>query len=352
MKPEWKSFIEHAGAEFGEDRILSFGNPDQERRIVTSGSILCDLSHYGLISIYGDDAVTFLQGQFTNDISVVDTTQSQLSSYCNPKGRMLANFRIFKRDETLYISLPYELHESILTRLRMYLMRSKATLEDAGDALMRFGLNGPEADQQLQTITGEVPLQVNDVTQYNNCSIIRCHGTTPRFEIYGLIDDMQQLWQALDVNAAPVGAGIWEWLNIQAGIPVITASTSEAYVPQMANMDIIEAINFKKGCYTGQEIVARMHYLGKLKRRMYHVTIDTKEAPKSGDNLFTEKSTAGTGTGTIVSAELNAEGSYDALAVLQIKDAENEVLKLHDAKGPSVTMAALPYSLESSQETG
>ena len=351
MKSEWKSFIEHAGAEFGKDRVLSFGNPDQERRIINSGNILCDLSHYGLISIYGDEAEHFLQGQFTSDISQVNATHSQLGSYCNPKGRMLANFRIFKRDETLYITLPYELHESILGRLRMYLMRSKATLEDAGDALMRFGFNGPEAEQQLQAIAGEIPQQVNDVVQYNNCTIIRIHGTIPRFEIYGLLDDMQQLWQALDVNAAPVGAGIWEWLNIQAGVPVITSDTSEAYVPQMANMELLDAVNFKKGCYTGQEIVARMHYLGKLKRRMYHVTIDTKEAPSPGDNLFTEKSAAGTGTGTIVSAELNAEGQYDALAVLQIKDAENEPLKLHDVKGPVVTVAELPYSLESSQET-
>ena len=344
MKIEWQKFLKDAGAEFLDNRVDSFGNLTRERQIIHSGNTLCDLSHYGLIAAYGEDTVDFLQGQFTNDVTEVNESHSQLSAYCTPKGRMLANFRIFKRGETLYLMLPYPLLEPVLTRLRMFVMRSKVTLEDASDALMQFGFSGPEAEAQLKTITGSIPCDINDCIQYDNYSIIRTHGTEPRFEIYGDLDAMRQLWQSLDVDATPVGAHIWELLNIRAGIPVIVPETVEAFVPQMANISLIGAINFKKGCYTGQEIVARMHYLGKLKKRMYHISVECNEAPKAGDKIFAENTTAGSGTGTIVSAEQNADGDYEALAVIQIADVEGGALQLHDAEGPVVGVLGLPYA--------
>ena len=344
MKIEWQNFLEDAGAEFLDNKVESFGNQSQERQIVHSGNTFCDLSHYGLIAAYGEDTVNFLQGQFTNDIAQVDETHSQLSSYCTPKGRMLTNFRIFKQGETLYLSLPQPLLEPVLNRLRMFVMRSKVTLEDASDALMRFGFNGPDADKQLKAITDSIPENVNDSVQCDDCSIVRTHGIDPRFEIYGQLDAITKLWQSLDVNATAVGSHIWQLLNIQAGIPVIVPETVEAFVPQMTNMGLIDGINFKKGCYTGQEIVARMHYLGKLKKQMYRISVETNEAPKAGDKIFAENSTAGTGTGVVVSAEMNADGKFEALAVIQIADANNQTLKLHDASGPVVEILELPYA--------
>jgi folate-binding protein YgfZ len=349
MKPEWKDFLINAGAEFSDTKVESFGNPERERQIVHSGDTICDLSHYGLIAAYGEDAETFLQGQFTNDINHVDLDHSQLSSFCTPKGRMLANFRVFKRNETWYLSLPYELVEPTLSRLRMFVMRSKVTLENADDAMIRFGLNGPKAADLLKDILGPIPEDIDTVTQHGNYTILRVAGSEPRFEIYGLLESMTRLWQSLDVDAAPVGASIWELLNIKAGIPFIVAQTSEAFVPQMANMELINGVDFKKGCYTGQEIVARMHYLGKLKRRMYRINIETDQAPMPGDSLYAEESKGGTGTGTIVNAQQQADGSYDALAVIQITDAENQSLRLHDATGPEIKILDLPYSLTEEQ---
>lgn len=349
MKTEWENFLKNAGAELLDNKVESFGNPERERQVIHSGSTICDLSHYGLIAAYGEDTVDFLQGQFTNDVAQIDDSHSQLSSYCTPKGRMLANFRIFKHGETLYISLPQPLLEPVLNRLRMFVMRSKVTLEDASDAMMRFGLNGPNAEQQLEQITKSVPKEINEAIQFENYSIVRSHGSEPRFELYGQLDAITHLWQSLDVDATPVGAAIWELLNIQAGIPVIVPETCEAFVPQMANMALIDGINFKKGCYTGQEIVARMHYLGKLKKRMYRISVECNEAPKAGDKIFAENSTAGTGTGTVVSAEQTADGNFEALAVIQIADAESQVLKLHDATGPVVEILELPYSFEQAE---
>ncbi|NNL07380.1 MAG: folate-binding protein YgfZ [Gammaproteobacteria bacterium] len=346
MKSEWKEFLQNAGAEFQNDCVDSFGNPERERRIAHTGDLFCDLSHFGIISAYGDDAAEFLQAQFTNDINQVDEAHSQLSALCSPKGRMLCNFRIFRREHTYYLLLPYELLEAALSRLRMFVLRSRVTLEDASDALIGIGASGNKIVEHLCDIVGGLPGNVDESIEYKDFTIVRVAGVVPRFEIYGLLEAMKKLWQALDVHASPVGADVWELLNIRAGIPVITAGTIDAFVPQMANMQMVNGVSFTKGCYPGQEIVARMHYLGKLKRRMYRIGFDAQQAPETGTRLVTETSTESQDIGTILSAQKNPDGNYDALAVIQTRDAENSQLKLGDTNGPDVTVLDLPYSFD------
>ena len=351
MKLEWKEFLQNAGAEFNEDCVASFGNPERERRIAHTGELFCDLSHFGIIAAYGEDATEFLQAQFTNDISQVDETHTQLSALCSPKGRMLCSFRIFRREQTYYLVLPYELLEAALSRLRMFVLRSRVTLEDASDALIGIGASGNKMVEQLANISGSLPQNVDDAIEFKDYTIIRVAGLTPRYEIYGLLEAMKKLWQALDVHATPVGADVWELLNIQAGIPVITAASIDAYVPQMANLHLVNGVSFTKGCYPGQEIVARMHYLGKLKRRMYRIGFDAREKPATGTPLVTESSTESQDIGTILSAQQSPDGKYEALAVIQTQDAENSKLKLGDASGPDVSVLELPYAFED-QPTG
>ncbi|MGD2160874.1 MAG: folate-binding protein YgfZ [Gammaproteobacteria bacterium] len=346
MKHEWKEFLQNAGAEFEDDCVATFGNPERERRIIHTGDLFCDLSHFGIIAAYGDDAAEFLQAQFTNDINQVDETHSQLSALCSPKGRMLCNLRIFRREQTYYLVLPYELLEAALSRLRMFVLRSRVTLEDASDALMGIGASGNKMVEHLGDSVGKLPENIDEAVEYQDYTIIRVAGVVPRYEIYGLLEAMKKLWQTLDVHATPVGANIWELLNIQAGIPVITAASIDAYVPQMANMQLINGVSFTKGCYPGQEIVARMHYLGKLKRRMYRIGFDAREKPATGTPLVTESSTASQDIGAILSAQQNPDGNYEALAVIQVNDAENSKLMLGDASGPEVTILDLPYAFE------
>ena len=350
MKSEWKEFLQNAGAEFDNDCVATFGNPERERRIAHTGDLFCDLSHFGIIAAYGEDAAEFLQSQFTNDINQVDEAHSQLSALCSPKGRMLCNFRIFLRDQTYYLVLPYELLEAALSRLRMFVLRSRVTLEDASDALMGIGASGNKMIEQLCDIAGTLPENIDDAIEYDGYTIIRVAGVVPRFEIYGLLEAMKKLWQALDVHATPVGADVWELLNIQAGMPVITAATIDAFVPQMANMQLINGVSFTKGCYPGQEIVARMHYLGKLKRRMYRVGFAAHDIPEAGTRLVTDTSSESQDIGTLLSVQQNPDGNYDALAVIQTGDAENSTLKLGDAKGPEVTVLDLPYSFDDQAE--
>lgn len=346
MKAEWKSFLENAGAVIENGLVSNFGNIQREQRIITTGNIIVDLSHLGLISAHGDDTETFLQGQLTNDVSLVNEDTSQLSGFCTPKGRLLAIMRLFRKGDSTYLQLPTELLEPVIKRLRMYVLASEVTLEDAGCNFTRIGVSGPEADVKLKEVIGEIPANPDEVVNINGVIILRVPGIHPRFEIIGDTDAIANIWDSLDVHAAPVGSGAWRLLDILAGIPAVYEQTSEAFVPQMANMHFLNGVSFKKGCYTGQEIVARMQYLGKLKRRMYRCHIDTNELPQPGAALFAENDTSGQGTGKIVDAQPSADEGIDALAVIQISSAENEVIHLGDTHGPILEFAELPYPVE------
>ena len=232
MKPEWRAFLTDAGAEFDDGRVAHFGNDERERRVVTTGDVICDLSHWGLIAAHGDEAGQFLQGQFSNDLLSLDANTSQMNSYCTPKGRMLANFRVFLRGESYYLRLPRDMVEPVLKRLRMFVLRSRVTLEDADDALVRMGISGPDAAGELEAALGQAgPEAVNGVIHAGEITAIRVSGPHPRFECYGELEPMMQLWQKLNVRCAPVGSGPWALLDILAGIPTVTPATSERSWP-------------------------------------------------------------------------------------------------------------------------
>lgn len=344
MKPEWKAFLEDAGAEWDVERetIVSFGNAERERRLTTQGEVLCDLSHKGLIAAYGEEAESFLQGQLTNDVQAVSSERSQLSAYCTPKGRMLAIFRLFHREETYYLRLPREILEATLKRLRMYVLRSKVTLEEASDALVRFGVAGPQAAERLAELMGSVPAEIDGVVSTGEVSLLRVPGIHPRYELYGELEAMQALWSKLNVHAAPVGAANWDLLELLAGIPTIYPETVEAFVPQTANLELVNGLSFHKGCYPGQEIVARSQYLGKIKRRMYRVDIACTELPRPGDELFGERSEEA--IGRLVDTQRHPEGGCAALAVLQ-SERSGELLRTRS--GDSARLVELPYALVS-----
>lgn len=350
MKSEWKEFLLNKGAEVLDDSsVQSFGNEALELSIVTTGDIFADLSHLGLIGVQGEEAATFLQGQFTGDVRQVNEQHSQLSAYCSPKGRMLASFRLFARGEAYYLSLPRPLLEPTLKRLRMFVLRAKATLEDASDSLVRLGFSGPKAEAQLRDYLGTVPENIDDVVQAKDLTVIRVPGPHQRYEIHGEVEPMKKLWTVLDVRAAPVGRGPWELLDIRAALPVVYEQTADAFVPQMTNLQLLGGVNFKKGCYTGQEVVARMQYLGKLKRRMYRARVEAPERPQPGDGLFAADS-GGQSAGKVVNAQPSPDGGYELLAVVEISSRDQHQLHLGSAGGPVLEFLDLPYAFSSDSE--
>ncbi len=326
MTDKWRAFLQDAGAEFSDNEhwmIDHYGNPVRERQLVLNGTALYDLNHYGIIRVNGADAASFLQGQFSNDISLVNHTNSQLSAYCTPKGRVLTMLRIVMFKDDYLLLLPQTLLPRILKRLQMYIMMSKVKLNHVNNDLVVLGLSDPDANIELTKWISLIPDEVNLSCSTASVTTIRVHSHNPRYIIIATPDKAKSLWSDLNINAAPVGAIPWKLLDILAGIPEITTATTETQVPQMLNLDRIGAISFKKGCYPGQEIVARMHYLGKLKKRMYRLHFSPGTTIKPGAELFSPDGRADEAVGNIISCAPHPEGYVCALAVCQTKIADN-----------------------------
>ncbi|MDH4133781.1 MAG: folate-binding protein YgfZ [Gammaproteobacteria bacterium] len=341
--PEWQDFLSANRAHIENGRVSDFGDPAAERTAAANGNIIADLSHYALLRAQGPEARDFLQGQLSNDLRTLDNSHAQLSSYCNPKGRMLAVLRLFQRGEDIYLALPVSIAEGILKRLRMFVMRAKVKLEEER-SLVHFGISGPDVEPLLITALGQIPASSDESAFVNDVTIIRLAGPSPRFVIIAPFERARELWVSLAEKNTPVGTGPWAWLDIQAGVPVVLPETSEEFVPQMANLDLINGVSFKKGCYPGQEIVARMHYLGKLKQRMLRMHADTDSAPRPGEKLYA-KSFGDQAAGTVVMAEPSPAGGSDILAVVQIEPARQNELHLSSTDGPHLAATPLPYSI-------
>jgi folate-binding protein YgfZ len=351
MNSEWQKFLNEAGARFADGRVAHFGEPTTEPEAAVNANILADLSHLGLIEATGEDVLDFLQGQLSNDVRLVNTTHSQLSAHCTPKGRALTNFRLFMREEAYFLRMAAGLLEPALKRLRMYVLRSKVVLEDRSDELARFGLSGPDAEQLLKGSLGDAPAEVEAALSSDGVTAVRIPGPHPRFELYGSPERLGALWQRLAEKARPVGEDAWQLLDIYAGIPTLFPETTEAFVPQMINMHAIDGVSFRKGCYPGQEVVARMQYLGKLKRRMYRAHVDAEQRPAPGTALFSEGSESGQGAGKVVDARPAPKGGFELLAVTPISEVEaGHTLQLGDASGPVLRLEELPYEVPTSKE--
>lgn len=310
MVGEWRQFLCEQGARFDGGRVIDFGDPVLERAQVFHGNIIADLSHYGLIEVTGKDAETFLAAQFTSDVRQVSESTSQLSAWCTAKGRVLAVFRIFQRAGAYYLLLPGELLEVILRRLRMYILRSDVRLADASSTLVRIGLSGP-------ALPGSLTIVISD------------QGAA------------KKLWLDRQENAIPTGAGPWTLLEIMAGIPSVHPKTAEAFLPQMLNLEALGGVCFSKGCYPGQEIIARLQYRGQLKRRMYLGLADTARIPEPGDEVVSSDSEETQNVGTVVAAERHPQGGAALLAVLEIGAAQGK-LCLYEPGGPALILQSLP----------
>jgi len=339
MNNDWNTFLKSHSASITDGDWVDF-----EQSTQTTASALCDLSHLGLIRIAGKDSVDFLQGQFTNDIRELTAEKYQLNGYCNPKGHMLANGWFFRRGDEIFFQLPRVTLPAVLKRLSMFVLRSEVKLTDASDELIRIGLVGSEAERQLGTITSDLPSASQQVIQTENLTIIRLPGTVPRFEIIGAEPAIEKSWQQLAEQAQLTSSSFWALQDIQAGIPTVYPATVEAFIPQMVNMQLLNGISFAKGCYCGQEIVARTQHRGTLKRRMYLAHINGNQKPTAGDELFSHSAEHGKSAGIVVNAQAAPEGGFDALVMVQIVCFEANDIHFKDPAGEKLHFCELPYS--------
>jgi folate-binding protein YgfZ len=357
MELSWKTHLETMDAIINENTVIHFGDPDTELKNIHSNKVtIADLSHYSLIKISGSEAQSFLQSQFSNDVSHVSESQAQLNSYCSPKGRVLVIFNLFQIGSDYFLQLPEALLDSILKRLTMFKMRADVDLTDVTNSIQCIGISGLQAETILKTNFTKVPnshfecITVQDDFQ-NSVSLIRISNESntqaqPRFLLFAEPESLISFWRKNTNNLQAVGYAPWSLLDIQAGIPTINTETVEAFIPQMINLQLINAVSFKKGCYPGQEIVARTQYLGKLKKRMYLLTSDYEQIIEPGTDLSTTEASDDQSKGKIVNCQLNQNGGIDALAVLQINSINQGNVIVKSSPNIIFSIQELPYSFD------
>jgi tRNA-modifying protein YgfZ len=305
------------------------------------------LEHLGIIRVTGADAASFLQGQLTNDVALLNMNESRLAAFCSAKGRMQASFTVYKRtavDEAqstpdIYMVCSRDILATTLKRLSMFVMRAKAKLTDVTAEFNIYGLAGNAI--------------ISIATQAINTPTIGIFGTSIVIALRPALGQTRALCITPVVDSAPLGESLpselWNWGEVQAGIATITTPVVEAFVPQMLNYESVGGVNFKKGCYPGQEVVARSQFRGTLKRRAYIVHIDTTDSqPFVSQEVFHE-SDAEQPCGTVVQVATNPSGDsstgYSAIVSMQVSAAEGGKLSLGSATGANITLLPLPYPL-------
>lgn len=326
----WQPFLIAQGARIDAQHYAHFNPSSAENR-------LFDLSALGLIAVSGEDAQAFLQGQLTNDIKQVDTG-AQLTGYCTAKGRLLALFYAWQTETTLTLQCPRAMVPDLVKRLRMFVLRSKVLIEDVSEQFVCMGLAGPA----LQTLTPGIPDTPHGVAHNQQGTLIRLpeNGGLPRAQAIVPVALAQAQWQQFASLYTPSNTDAWDALEIQAGIPQVYPETKEQFVPQMLNLDALGGINFKKGCYTGQEIVARTHYLGKVKRRTLIAQLPvTTTTLHAGDTLLDAQQQE---AGQLVRVAPDGNNGWWVLAECRLDAKEAGVIT---CQGQALSFAALPYTL-------
>ena len=336
MNPLWRSFLESCEAVFADasPELLHFGDAADELKTAQQRTVLVPLTHLGLIEARGDDAKSFLHSQFTSDVNHLAADAAQHSAWCTAKGRMQASFLLWRQEESYQLVLATDLQEAVQKRLQMFVLRAKVKLASLNEETILLGLAGPQAAEALADAALPCPAEPMRTVGAAGVTVLRLDAR--RFVVAAPQAAMAALWQKLTVKARPAGLPVWRWLDIQAGLPLVTAATREEFVPQMADFEKIGGVSFHKGCYPGQEIVARTQYLGKVKRHLYRLT--SGELLQAGADLHSPDNPDQT-CGKVVSAAPAPEGGFIALAVVQANFADN--LRLGSLNGPPVQAVAV-----------
>ena len=345
MTTQWKKFLINNGASLQHNFVKDFGKPEDEAKAALSKNIIMDLSYFAIVEISGSDAEEFLHGLFTSDIKKLDDECFQFSAWCNPKGRVLANFIVVKLGEIYYLILPDDLKAQFIKKLQIYILRSEVSISDHSSELIRLGILAKDIEHLMMIgITDSVREQPSKVIKHHDLIIIALPGKESRMFIFGPEQQARQLWQKLAEDFLSVGSQYWQLHDILSGIAWISEQSSESFLPQTLNLDCLDGVSLNKGCYTGQEIIARMHYRGKLKQRMFLANIKSAIQPETGAKLYSQHVVQS--VGMIINAARYAEKDYQVLVAVDMDQASDDNVHLHDASGPLLNFHALPYPIE------
>jgi len=310
---------------------------------MTASVFFTELNHEGILAVRGVDAAKFLQGQLTCNLSYLNAESASLGARCTPKGRMTSSFRIVAEADGYLLAMAGDLLESQLTDLKKYAVFSKTSLSDDSAQWARFGLSG--AGALLAELGLALSGQADQVARHDG--LIAIDLGHDRVELWVSAPRAAELGERLAAQLPHGNLNDWLLGQVRAGVGQVFGATRELFIPQMINLQAVGGVSFKKGCYTGQEIVARMQYLGRLKRRLHRLALDGSDLPEPGQELFSPVHS--TSVGEVVLAARAAEG-VELLAVLQDDAVSDGRVRLGEAEGQPLRLLDLPYTLDSDRE--
>jgi folate-binding protein YgfZ len=337
----WARFVAAAGIE-GDPEIAGDAR-FTAARAAESGELLCALDERAVLDIHGDQAFDFLQGQFTSDLREASDSHSPLSAYCNVKGRVLATFRIHRRDERWLLVTHRGVARALADRLRVYRMRARVDIEE-DDSLVVLAVAGARVSRALEASTGALPDEPRTTRYHDELIVTRAEGPGERYELLADPSTAAEIWHSL-VRAAVVGTSdSWRLTEIRSGVTFVEPATSEAFLPQMLGLDALGAVSFRKGCFPGQEVVARTEHLGRVRRKLYRarcvVPPDTLRAGSPLRALSSEgRESDG---GTVVAAAAESSGGTELLAVIPEDTARSGAIHPESAPRAALELLALP----------
>lgn len=310
MNALWQKWIEMHGGSLTDSGELQLPGEQEQIAAVRQGNAWTPLTDYGLLRISGEDAATFLQGQFSNDVRLLDDgQQAQYGSYSTAKGRMLASFLLWRQGDLYYLMLSRDLVADTVKRLSMFVLRAKVKIVDVSDEMALLSVLGSQTESLLGL--DSLPTLVGAVSVIDGLTLIRM-GDGALLAV-GEADVLRPLCERLN-PATAVGSNAWRLLDLCAGVVWVRAANKEGFVPQMANMDVIGAVSFTKGCYPGQEVVARAQYRGQIKRHLYRIT--SAQPLAAGDELISAE-TGEQAIGLLADVCQLSGNEWQALAVVQ-----------------------------------
>ena len=292
------------------------------------------LTHLGVIHARGADATKFLQGQLTNDVAGLGPNEARLAGFCSAKGRLQASFIVWKAaDDDIFLSCSADLLPPTLKRLSMFVLRAQCKLSDASAEVRLVGVVGPAAEA---LIAGSRPWTLRDVEGGSVLRLPHVAGNARCMRIASSPDN------PADAHEIEIPLDHWRWLEVQSGVPTIESATVDRFVPQMLNYELIGGVDFQKGCYPGQEVVARSQYRGTIKRRMFLFDADAPMRP--GIEVF-HPDDADQPAGLVVNGAPHPQQGWSALIEAKIVAVDSGILHLGSIDGPPLRPAALPYAL-------
>lgn len=324
MPAEWRAFLQSQGAQFELENVLDFGHPEQEAAAAANADILAALPFLSVLKITGTDAAAFLHGQFTSDINRLAEGEVQLSAWCNPKGQIIANFIISRTVNEYILLLPKQMSTTFARRLGMYVLRSDVTVQICDESIQCIGVkqagDQPAVADNLEQVLPQATAGQNDLTW------LPVPGNRNRVIITAPEHILRNAWPKLSPAFTPVGSHHWQLFDILDGLPWILEATTEAFLPQYLNLDRLQAVSFSKGCFPGQEVIARLQHRGKVKQQLVILNVENESPIHPGDKVYASDIERSIGT-VLNTATHPDEGSY-ALAVMDVNYGDAEQLYL------------------------